>query len=87
MNKVITIFILLIGLIGLVIFFPIHFADNECCVAEVLAYKMNYAHKMHFNRDFTDHHQLAKHYVVPFGLLWWSSIGLVYFNLKKLTIK
>lgn len=78
--------ILLLGIAGAVLFFPVRIGGNHTC----LYHRIIDAHPSYYSgngrlptdtghRDETaiDHSELLKHYLVPFGVLWWSSLSVV----------
>ncbi|NIA28992.1 MAG: hypothetical protein GWP06_03655 [Actinobacteria bacterium] len=76
--------LLIFSLAGFILFFPMRFSNNDCCLGDVLSLFGN-QHSM----ETTAHHNgdvgyLLHRYVFPFGLLWWTSIALGYWNLKQL---
>ena len=68
--------ILLFGLAGLIMFFPFNFKNGQTCMMDRLLNSPLYT-----RHDLTYETRLHR-YVVPYGLLWWGSIGLtaIFFN-------
>jgi len=68
--------ILLVGLLGCIMFFPFNFFNGQTCIVDrwlnsnlISVTTVTYEARLH-------------RYVVPYGLLWWGSIGLsaLFFN-------
>ena len=76
--------LLIFSLTGFILFFPVRFSDTNCCLGDVLSL-FGLQHGMetmvHYHGDAS---RLLHRYVFPFGLLWWISIALGYWNLKQL---
>ena len=85
-NQKTIILIFLISLIGFVLFFPVRFSDYDCCLGDLWTIFGN-----HFHADPQHHHgahgSLVQRYFFPFGILWWSSIALGYWSIRRLTKK
>jgi len=68
----------ILGLSGAVFFFPMKLDEGKTCLAQhyisVEASRMDHI--------MSDHgHQLAQKYIIPYGLIWWSSLAMFAFGL------
>jgi len=93
-SRLIPLIILLIGMSGSLLFFPLKLDGNHTCFCQWLFFSKTVWQEKYSNSpvgdmtSFTKHQELIQSYVVPFGILWWFSIGLafggVYYLRKKL---
>ena len=74
---------LVTGILGFFLFFPMKLC-GDCCLAEFLIHTPG-PHCPLESGSHRGQHQMARHYVFPYGLLWWSSIGLLFWCRKRLT--
>lgn len=87
--------LLLLSLIGFVLFFPIPFGENDCCLGDMWTVFGKTFHHAHGHHHETAHHSGLHHegadrahrYFFPFGVLWWSSLALGWLSIRRLTIK
>lgn len=79
-NKKIKILLLLTGMTGFILFFPVRIQTNNSCIGEKLSLFTN--NRITLNEA---HCQLPQHYIVPYGILWWFSIVVTFWNIKLLT--
>lgn len=68
---------LIIGLLGMVLFFPYKFHNGQTCIIDRW---LN--HPIQHETTISFETRLHR-YVLPYGLLWWSSIGLVVVELLR----
>lgn len=74
--------LLILSFAGFILFFPVHFSDDECCLGDTLS-PLN----LQYTLSSASHHgadDLLHRYVFPFGLFWWTSIALGFWSLKQL---
>lgn len=72
----------IIGLTGAVFFFPMKFEDGNTCLAQHYVggeISGTGHHLMKF--DHGHGHDLAQEYIIPYGLIWWTSLGMLVFGL------
>jgi len=81
-NKKLNILLLLIGITGFILFFPVRLQQNNSCIGE----KLSPFNENRITLNETKH-QLTQKYVVPYGFLWWFSIAVTFWNVKLLTQK
>jgi len=89
-NQKTTILIFTISLIGFALFFPARFSDNECCLGDLWTIFGNHFHTGIEHQHGAHHHDgglLVHRYLFPFGFLWWSSIALGYWSIRRLMNK
>ena len=68
-KKYIVVFML--GIMGIIMFCPFNFTNGQTCIVDRWL-------NSNFSSASTITYETRLHrYVVPYGLLWWSSIGLV----------
>jgi hypothetical protein len=76
--------ILIIGIFGSFLFFPLRLAKNHTCFCERLFFSNTVSKDNPFrypvDQIFSQatNRELIHSYVLPFGLLWWLSIGLAF---------
>ncbi len=88
-----------IGLWGSVFFFPMNLGNNHTCLyhrmicpRHSLMAETRPADRPLYRHGMSDsmHGQLVNRYVMPFGFLWWGSLGLLAFgvySIKKISQK
>lgn len=70
--------LIIIGLTGAIFFFPMKLNEGKTCLAQ----QYISGHRNEVNHTIMDHdHQLAQDYIIPYGFIWWSSLGLFSFGL------
>jgi hypothetical protein len=86
-HKKIGVTLVFIGLVGALFFFPMKLENGRTCLAH------QYIRGEGFHKEgdtmIAHGHSLAREYILPYGLVWWMSIGLAvtgfYFLRKKKT--
>jgi hypothetical protein len=76
--------LLIIGIIGTVFFFPLPLGNHDTCFYHRLfsqtenhhPTESNTTNTSHIAAENMQHHDVLREYILPFGLFWWSSIGL-----------
>jgi len=85
-NKIMRVTILLLGMAGALLFFPVLLPEDALCLAEkwfappALSGETDSAHGMH-------HVDSARHYLIPYGLLWWASLAVIFISIRKFLLK
>jgi hypothetical protein len=91
--------ILVLGFAGIILFFPFNFGNGHSCLAHKYfksstagccdSYTQNDSSEagMKMVTMPSHHNHLLKHYLYPFAFLWWTSIGLVFLQLRNLNLK
>ena len=85
-----------LGIAGIIAFFPFNFDNTYTCLAhryvkgdnstccgknpEMIHSDQNHAVDSHSGAS----HHLMQHYLVPFAFLWWTSIGIVFLQVRNL---
>ena len=81
-KKILQIFILLVGLIGFVLFCPAKLGSGHTCLFEHMTSRSLYCGEGAHNH--VDHgYEMARSYIIPYGLLWWASITIVWWSLYE----
>ena len=57
---------------GVILFFPFNFSDAHTCLFDVLVHAA--ASVSNPEAQHTHSSELLRRYLIPYGLLWWSSI-------------
>ena len=90
MKNLILIILLVTGIFGTIFFFPVNIDDSYTC----LSHRLISQQKNHFlpdkrpdfgaasvkRRESENSHLLIKKYFLPYALLWWISIGIVFLS-------
>ena len=81
-RKIVIVLILAISVIGAVVFFPYKLENDFCCLAELWS-KINHEHHSHTGDHVhaIDPSELVRRYVFPYGVFWWSSLGMGFWSL------
>ena len=87
MNKEVGMILIVLGLVGTVLLFPLKLDKGKTCLAH--QYLVGESGHDGWYAVAGNEHALARTYVVPYGLLWWTSlglsgIGLYFLHLKRL---
>ena len=71
-KKILLVAVALFGIAGVVLFFPMNFSDEHTCLLDLIVH----AAATTSNPEAPHAHpsELLRHYLFPYGLLWWSSI-------------
>lgn len=76
------------GIAGAVLFFPVNIQDQYTCLYHRLfSPEHSYTHSTGVDISQTQEEDLLRHYLSPFGLLWWGSLlltALSIYSLKRL---
>lgn len=74
MKKEFGMMFILLGLVGAALFFPLKLGEGKTCL--VHQYFVGESDHDGWYAVAGDEHVLARTYVLPYGLLWWTSLGL-----------
>jgi len=76
-----TLFIVILGLIGVFLFFPVNLGGVHTCLFHRIFFQGANSNMDIANFSSTpamaDHSHLVRKYLVPFGFIWWFSLALV----------
>ena len=87
MRKYVNYIILSLSIICFILFFPVRFSHNQCCLGDVMSIVDVYHSEQHMLMDQDSAHRMLHRYLIPFGLLWWASIGAGYWGIKNLRMR
>jgi len=75
-----------VGLVGIILFFPFKLPDGYTCLFE--HYKGGkHGHNITGPLTTNHAHEMARHYILPFGLIWWFSIAVVSWGILEMRKK
>lgn len=57
---------------GVILFFPMNFSDEHTCLLDLVVHAA--ATASHPEAPHAHPSEMLRHYLIPYGLLWWSSI-------------
>ncbi len=87
-RKIIILLILAISIVGAVFFFPCKLENDMCCLAELWS-NISYEHHSlagdHVHA--MDPSDIVRRYVIPYGIFWWTSLGMGFWSLTYLINK
>ena len=72
----------IIGLAGAVFFFPMKFENGKTCLAQqYVGGEIGGPGDNLMKLDHGHGHDIAQDYIIPYGLIWWTSLGMLVFGL------
>ena len=78
----INITLLIIGLAGIILYFPCKFESEQTCLFEHFNRTTEPVTEVNRSSDYA--HEMARHYVFPFGVIWWLSIAILWLSVADL---
>jgi hypothetical protein len=75
MTKISLVAAAMLAIAGVILFFPMNFSNEHTCLLDLIVHAAATAS----NPEAPHAHpsELLRHYLFPYGLLWWSSIAAV----------
>lgn len=64
-----------VAMAGVILFFPMNFSNEHTCLLDLAVHAAATASHPEAPHDHPS--ELLRHYLIPYGLLWWSSIVAV----------
>jgi len=69
-------------LVGIILFFPCKLSDGYTCLFEHFK-GGGHGHNVSEQLTINHAHEMAQHYVLPFGLIWWFSIAIAWWGILE----